>query len=189
MDEAVSEELTEITRKLGESYNKHKRSEREKNEWREAFFEQATHELQQELPPQTVAEYETSDVEDALRQAQRQYVKHTVIAVESDGNKTRIVLEQDPAYRPFTYINPSDGQIYKKSVSEGSPVLDDEGLLERDPDLYHRVMKKEVVYTPRDFSELAPEELEELSKYITFPKPQVKLQAPRRATQEELDDA
>jgi hypothetical protein len=183
----MSEELNDVTRRLGENYDLYKEYEKAKNRLRDQFFERVTEELAEEVPPQIIAEYE-GDEEQALRQAQRQYVRHKVISTEKTKGGYKVILEEDPAFRPFEYVNPSDGRVYRRSVVAGSPSLDDDALQEENPELWHSITEVVVKRELKPLEDLTPEQVAELQPYITMPEPQVKLTAPRRATQEELDN-
>jgi hypothetical protein len=184
----MSEELSDLTRRLGENYDRAKEYERAKNRLREEFFARVTDELSEEVAPQIVTEYETDDEEQALRQAQRQYVRHSVVATKRTESGYQVILQEDPGLRPFQYVNPADGRVYQRIVSEGSPVLDDEAIREEKPELWeaitHEVTKREL----KPLENLTPEQIADLEPYIALPKPQVRLAAPRKAKPEELDN-
>jgi hypothetical protein len=173
---------------LGKTYDEWKRSEREKNERRDEFFSQINEHLKDEVAPQIVIEFPTDDEEEALRQAQRQYVRHRVVATSQVEQGYKVVLEENPELRPYTYINPADGKVYQRIISEGSPSLDDEALQEEKPELWQGITEEVVTRRLRPLDELTPEQLEEIQPYITMPKPQPRLAAPRLAKPEELDN-
>lgn len=181
-------DLNDITSKLGESYDIWKDGEKAKNKLRDTFFNTVNRELSEQVAPQIVAEFPTEDEEDALRRAQRQYVRHRVISTSKVEGGYQVVLEEDPELRPFSYLNKTDGRVYQRIVSEGSPVLDDDALKDENPELWEAITEEVTERKLKPLENLSPEQIEELSPYISLPKPQVRLAAPRKAKPEELDD-
>lgn len=180
--------MNDETRDLGEAYRRWKDAEKAKNVARDKFFHAITEELEQEIPPQVVERIEASDDEQALRIAQRRFVRHRVVDVARvSDTEYDIILEEDAATRPYTYINRDDGFVYRRIISEGSPILDDEALRDERPDLWEAITEEVVERKLRPLDELSPEEQSALKPYIAMPKPQVKLGPPRKATPEELD--
>lgn len=184
----MSEELRNLTRELGISYDQWKEQERLKNHFRDQFFQQINDELKQEIPPQLVVEFPTNDEESALRQAQRQYIRHRVVSTAPVEGGYQVILEEDAELRPFTYINEADGRVYQRIISEGSPTLDDDSLKEEDPALWESITQEVTERKLKPLEQLSPEQLEQLQPYISMPKPQVRLAAPRKAKPEELDN-
>lgn len=182
------DELAETTSRLGRVYDEWKQAEKFKDEYREEFFRQVSEKLKEEVAPQIIAEFPTEDEEEALRMAQRQYVRHRVVSSAPMEGGYQVVLEEDAELRPFTFLNKEDGQVYQRIVSEGSPSLDDEALAEEQPELWEAITNEVTTRELKPLEELTPEQVAELQKYITMPKPQMRLGKPRRAKPEELDD-
>lgn len=180
--------MKDQTRQLGEAYRRWKDAEKDKNVARDRFFRAVTEELEQEVPPQVVERIEASDDEQALRVAQRRFIRHRVVDVgRVSDTEYDVVLEEDASLRPYTYVNPDDGNVYRRIISEGAPVLDDEALRDERPELWEAITEEVVERRLKPLDSLSPSEQEALRPYIAMPKPQVKLGAPRKATQEELD--
>jgi hypothetical protein len=179
--------LDDATSKLGEAYRSWKRLEKEKDAAKREFFELATTELGSELPEQSVEHVEAETEEEALRIAQRLFHRHLVKDVREDEEGWHVILEEDPELREFTYINRSDGYVYKRSISEGAPSLDDQGLAQEQPELWeaitHEITRREL----RPLEDLTPEQVQALRPYLTMPRPQPRLIAPRKAKPEEMD--
>lgn len=184
----MSDELNDLTRRLGISYSEWKAGESDKNRLRDEFFSQVNRELKDEVPPQLVIEIPVNDEETALRQIQRQYIRHRVISTAPVEGGYQVILEEDPELRPFTYVNPSDGKVYQRIVSEGSPILDDDSIRDENPALWEAITEEVTERKLKPLENLTPEQLEELQPYISMPKPQVRLGAPRNAKPEELDN-
>ncbi|HEY5443063.1 MAG TPA: hypothetical protein VIJ87_01050 [Pyrinomonadaceae bacterium] len=182
--------MNEETKQLGEAYRQWKDAEKSKNVARDKFFRAVTEELEQEIPPQVVERVEASDDEQALRIAQRRFVRHRVVDVARvSDTEYDVILEEDASLRPYSYINRDDGTVYRRIISEGTPILDDEALRDESPELWEAITEEVVERKLKPLDKLTPEETEALRPYIAMPKPQVKLGAPRKATQEELDGA
>src|SRR5690349_25097082 len=115
--------LDETTKKLGEEHRKWKEAEKEKNALRERFFREASEALSEQLPARSVVQIPAKDLEDVYRICQRRYPKHRVADVQEDNGEWNVVLEEDPQYRSFTYINKIDGQVYQRIISDGSAYL------------------------------------------------------------------
>jgi len=176
------------TTRLGELYRQWKEAEKAKNQAKEKWFRAVTEELEQEIPAQVVERVEATDDEQALRVAQRRFVRYRVVDVARvSDTEYDVVLEEDAALKPFTYVNKSDGNVYRRDVVEGSPTLDDEGVREELPELWNEITEEVTERRLKPLDQLTPEQAEALRPYIAMPKPQVKLGAPRPAKPEELD--
>src|SRR5438105_636461 len=145
---------------LGKKYSEWKHAERAKNELRDEFFRQINDHLKDEVAPQLVVEFPTDDEEEALRQAQRQYVRYRIVATSKVDQGYQVILEEDPECRPFTYINPADGKVYQRIVSEGSPSLDDEELKQEKPELWQAITREVTTRELKPLDQLTPEQLE-----------------------------
>lgn len=184
----MSDKFINITENLGNTYRTWKQSGKLKDDLRDKFFSQINEELKEEVPPQLVVEFPTDDEEAALRQAQRQYIRHRIVSTAPVEGGYQVILEEDPEYRAFTYINPADGQVYQRIISEGSPSLDDDTLREENPELWEAITEEVTERKLKPLDNLTAEQLAGLQPYITMPKPQVRLAAPRKAKPEELDN-
>lgn len=185
--------LDDITRQLGEAYDKWKTGEKEKNKLRDDFFNAATEELDSELPAQRVSVIDAGSEEQARRIAQRRFHKFNITDLRQIPGEDRweVVVEEEPALRGFSYLNREDGRVYSRQLVEGTPLLDDEAIRDEDPELWERI-SKEVVTVTREvipLDELSDEEVAAIQPYIFMPKPTVKLAAPRKAKPEELDES
>lgn len=182
--------MNEETRQLGEAYHRWKEAEKSKNVAKEKFFRAVTEELEQEIPPQVIERVEAANDEEALRIAQRRFIRHRVVDVARINDyEYGIILEEDASLRPYSYVNPDDGFVYKRIISEGTPTLDDEALRDERPELWEAITEEVVERKLKPLDDLTPEQADALRPYIAMPKPQVKLGAPRKATPEELDGA
>jgi hypothetical protein len=182
--------LQEVTSLLGSDYKTWKTAEKDKNTQKDKFFELATEALEQETLATVALEIEADSYESAEELAHSQYPRYRVIkVVKGDDNLWVITMEEDPALKPFVYVNRDDKMVYQRQVVEGSPMLDDERLQEEAPELW-----EEITYVPeperklKSFDQLSAEQLAAVQPFLYSAKPSVKLAAPRKAKPEELED-
>ena len=181
--------LDEVTGELGSVYETWKRAEKVKDMLKRHFFDAINEELKDEVPKQVVQQVEAADEEEALRIAQRMYPRFTTVTVREDSDGIwNVVLEENPELREFSYLNKADGKVYQRIIAEGSPSLDDEGLAEEQPELWDSITTEVTTRVLRPLEELTAEQVAAIQPYITMPKPQTRLGAPRKAKEEELED-
>jgi hypothetical protein len=188
MSDEKPETIEEITKKLGEADKQEKKGKKDREKYRAKFFQIAT---KRAGDPATFTGrvYGPTEAE-ARARAEQYYPACEVTAIEGqDGDEDYygVILQEKPEFQPYTYVNPEDGQVYRRQVVAGSTMFDDELLEERDPDLYERVTKEETKRVLRDQGEIDAEDLAKLSEYIYEGPPQIKLPAPRKAKPEELE--
>lgn len=180
--------LQGITNKLGSSYDMWKVWEKEKEATKKEFFNEVTKLLSEETPAQILEEVYASDADVARERAAKKFPRFKVLDVILDKPGVyRVALEENPAYRSFQYVNEDDGMIYQKTVVEGSAILDDDRIKEEDPEFW-----EEISFVPTDrqlkpLEELSSTQLAKLAEYMYAGKPTVKLTAPRKAKEEELN--
>lgn len=125
--------LDQVTKELGEHHAALAKEKAALAESREKFFALATETLEEKNLARLVAKVpaETS-VDEYVGKYHPGYR-----IVEQDGDQ--VILEEDPAYLPFVYVNPITGKKYERNVVQPQPLLDDETLAWEDPDLWFRV--------------------------------------------------
>lgn len=106
--------------------------------------------------------------------------------VSTDTEENTVVIEEDPAFKKFVHVNPEDGKLYRRNVSQEGPSLDDERLQAEDPALWKRLTKPARVLKPMD--KIPNKDLAAMQAYFVPGKMTVKLDAPRNAKPEELGD-
>lgn len=129
-------DLTAITRDLGKAYKKWKAGEKEKERYRKKFFDAVTSVSADDLDEKliTVVLKEGDTIEAYV---ERQHPGWTLDDVrEYDDGRIEAILIADPAFVPFTFVNPDDGMVYKRQISSGGQVLDDERLRAENPELW-----------------------------------------------------
>lgn len=187
----MTNDLKDLTLRLGLGYRAWKDGEKVKNTAKDDFFE-AVEEMfrEQNLAEKFVTVHAESeaDAREILAKQNPDWVVGRVLSLE-DGRYEGLIIE-NAAYQPFSFVNPDDGMVYSKQVVAGQVFVDDERLKSEDPDLY-----EQVTYVPepervlKDLDDLPAHVLAKLSEYIYQGRPTVKLAAPRRATDEELESA
>lgn len=181
-------DLFEIGKRLGDSYREWKTKEKEKNKYRDQFFRVATERLEGETPAQIYEQVVASDREEAIKIAQKKFPRFTVLdAIEDEYDIWRVVLEENPVYRSFSFVNPVDGMVYQRVIVEGSPMLDDERLKEEDPEFWAEISHIPQERVMKPIEDLTQDQIAKLQEYVYTAKPTVKLAAPRKAKSEELE--
>lgn len=188
--------LEEATTDLGDAYRRWKTGEADKEKHRKEFFAAATAEASERTLAQKTVPVEDEDVateEEARAWLARHYPTWRVLDFDfnDDGDYLEALIEEDPQYMERVFVNPQDRKVYTKSVSVGSPLLDDDRLREEDPDLWERITE-EPPPPPRRLlpsEKISAEDLAAMEEYMYPGKPQVKLLAPRDAKDEELKEA
>jgi hypothetical protein len=211
-------DLTKITTELGEAYKAWKDGEKDKDELRKQFFTAIDERLAQEKPAEkyvTIGHRGMAE-EDARERLTKKYPTWKVDELRPSGDGWEAILVELSAYAAFTFVNAADGKVYQRQVSAGSVYIDDERLLEEDPDLWFKVTEvpnrgtlADLLYecgvdhlevdnkidylwpesqrVLRPLDSLDADTLAALSEYIYEGKPTVKLAAPRKAKAEELE--
>lgn len=185
-----------LTRELGKAYDAQKKAEKElkgddsKKKDRspglkERFFHEATQEAMASLAQKTYIGGLGGSEFDAFTLAEKYSPGWRAVSAEITSEGWRVLLEEDPAFKPFTYVNKEDKRVWGKQIVRSSPMLDDEELKNKDPDLWKRVTKPARVMRPLE--ELKPNDLAELQGFMYPGLLQVKLAPPRKAKPEELE--
>jgi hypothetical protein len=195
----MANQLQQITKQLGTAHKKKSEGERELKESRSKFFKAIDEEIlsTETLAQQTIEVPETVVDEETLIQHVAVFypgwqVGEVVSLVWADEAPTEIIIEENPAFKKFVYVNHEDGFVYRRNVSEGGPSLDDERLKVEDPELWKRITEVKVV--PRqqvrvlkDMETLPDKDLAAMQEYFVPGSMTVKLDAPRKAKPDELD--
>lgn len=143
----------EVVKKLAPAYREWKAGEKEKEKQRKLFFTAIEEDIEKNGEPAddlVVVVGCASDTQ-AIEKAEKEYPGWIVEAVrpyedpeklhpelEGEGvGAWECIISEDPKYMPFSVEY--EGFVWKKQVSEGSQMLDDERLAEEDPELYKRV--------------------------------------------------
>jgi len=186
--------LQQITKQLGSAHKKKSEGEKELKASRAQFFEAIDQEI---LSTQTLAQQTIEVPEDAADQ--EALLRHVAVfypgwqlgevvpSVWADGLPSEIIIEENPAFKKFVYVNHEDGNVYRRNVSEGGPSLDDERLKAEDPALWKRITTTKAVRVLKDMDTLPDKDLAAVQEYFVPGSMTVKLDAPRKAKPDELD--
>lgn len=128
-----------ITKEFGLEYSASKSAEKKVKQLQKEFFDAATEMLsQQSLASKTV---EVPDGVDA-KGLEQLYPGWKVITSLRPGKEEGVweaVLQEDPAFMAFNYVNPDDHMVYARTTAQGSPMLDDERLAAENPELWEEI--------------------------------------------------
>lgn len=182
-------DLAVITTKLGSAHATSKKAEKELKESRSEFFVAVDDEIveNETLARQTISVPEGLDAEAYVKQF------HPGWRVVDSGSKAHTyIIEEDPAFKKFVYVNHEDGNVYRRNVSQAGPSLDDDRLKEENPELWKRITEVKVVPRQRvrvlkDLETVSNKDLAEMQEYFVPGPMTVKLDAPRKAKPDELD--
>lgn len=189
--------LAEAVKELAKAYEEFKSAEKrlkgdaktKKNRepgLKELFFHEATQASMVALAKKTVRiKKETNDAS-GRDEALRRNPGWVAVSERLDGGEWVVVLEEDPNYKQFEYVDQENKLVWKKQITAGTAWIDDEKLRAADPKLWMRASEPTRVL--KDLTSLAPKDLVQIQKYIYPGVLQIKLAAPRKAKPEELDD-
>jgi hypothetical protein len=182
----MSHDLSQITKDLGSTHKSSKELEKKLKDCRAKFFEAVDEQI---LSSETLARQTITVPEDVEPEA---YVKqfHPGWRVVDPGSKEHTyIIEEDPSFKKFVYVNHDDGNVYRRNVSQAGPSLDNERLKEEDPDLWKRISVSKVqrVRVLKDMEEISNKDLAAMQEYFVPGPMTVKLDAPRKAKPDELD--
>jgi hypothetical protein len=191
-------DLAAITTKLGSAHATSKKAEKELKESRSEFFVAIDDEIveNETLARQTIEL--PSDIPFPVNEDDQgviNYVKqfHPGWRLADVGSKENTyIIEEDPSFKKFVYVNRKDGQVYRRNVSQAGPSLDDERLKEENPELWKRiteskVIPRQVTRVLKDLETVSNKDLAEMQEYFVPGPMTVKLDAPRKAKPDELD--
>lgn len=110
--------------------------------------------------------------------------------VDEDGDtEWKLIIQEDPEKKSYTYINPIDGLVYTHSVAESAPSVDMERLKSEDPHLWQTITFQpplpERQLKPLD--DLTEVQKDKLRNFLTPPALQHKMLSPRKPKPEELE--
>lgn len=182
--------FSELTSKLGSAYDAYKAAEKnlgtsKSPAVKQEFFDEATKAVASETLATKTVVVEAESSAEASAEATRRNPRWEVSAVAEHEDSYSVALTENPKYKPYTFVNKEDKRVWKKSVVDGSPTLDEEALQASDPELWDRVTVSVRQLLPLE--ELDPSDLAQLESYIYPGKPIIKLDSPRKAKSEELD--
>ena|ERR1019366_1994259 len=183
----MDHELDEITKQLGTAHRAKSAAEKDLKVSRSKFFEAIDEEIiaNETLAQQTIEVPDNIDIESYVTQFYPGW-----LLIDSDDDS--VLIEEDPSFKKFVYINHEDGYVYRRNVSQSGPSLDDDRLKAENPKLWKRITQEEeipakVVRVLKDLETLPDKDLAAMQEYFVPGSMTVKLDAPRKAKQDELD--
>lgn len=193
---ATTHKINAVTKRLLGHYTAKKDRESKQKKYQKEFFGLLTELVR--VDPETTLARKTVEVPEYYFEypetyAETYYPEWNVMIVDTTRDKDgkpeaiTVTLEENPEYKAATWVNAAIGVLFAKQVRMGSPMLDDERLLDQDPWLYNDLMER--TWQLKPLGELDSDTLSKLQTYVYRGKPTLALQSPREATQEELADA
>lgn len=177
--------LEDITKEFGIAHKEEAEAKAKKEKYRKLFFDLITIPKSQ-LAQQTIF-YEGSDPDNHVATL---YPKWRVVAKEEtdlDG-EWRILIQEDPTKKSYTYLNKVDGMVYTRTVAESAPGVDLARLKAENPALYLEITveppKPARVLKP--LADLEEDQKDELKEYLTPVSLTNRMEKPRLPKPEEL---
>lgn len=178
--------IEEITKQFGEAHAEQAAAKVRMDKLKKQFFDLIRIPSSQ-LARQTIY-YEGSDPD---KHVATLYPKWRIIKKEMthlDG-EWRIIIEENPKKKSFSYINPLDGMKYTRTVAESAPGVDLARLKQENPALYNEVTveppRLERVLKP--LSDLEEDQKDELKEYLTPVSLTNRMEKPSKPKPEELE--
>jgi hypothetical protein len=174
-----------ILAKLDEGYEQWKTGEKQKNEYKDKFFQAITEEMAQSVLAEDLAVVAAHTEEDARARLARYYPRHVVEAVRpADEGFYEAIIVENPAFLPHAVT--FEGLVFERQIVSGALLLDDERLKEEDPELWEKVTYvPEPKRTLRPLDQLDAQLVAELQEYMYEGPPTVKLPAPKKIKEED----
>jgi hypothetical protein len=201
LSKTLHDKLVFTTTQLGESYAAWKEEEKNKEEDRKAFFELALEHLRDddklELRTKVVeVVLAVASLELAQQKAERRHPRFRVqgvqkVAEADDGSAHhyKVVLQENPEFVSFTFINEHDERVYQRRVDDGPLRIDEDEFEEQNPSLYLSLCKEtwggKLVICPLDL--MTPAVRQSVAEYIYPGPPKVVLAPPRAIKPEDLE--
>jgi hypothetical protein len=181
--------LEVVTQELGKAHADTKDGEARLKKRRLEFFSLAQEAVASKtLARRTVSVAEFDSEDEAKVWLERHYPTFRLIEFDLREDDIVAILEEDPEKQPFVFVNPVDKKVYRKQVVGGSPMLDDDALKEEDPELWERItFVPEPERRLKAQDELEAEDLAKMQKYMYPGPPTIKLAAPRKAKDQEIE--
>lgn len=187
MNEELKTTLASITQTLGTYHSDKARAERQLQKARTQFFDTINQALGERRLATRLIDLPSVDPDRVEGWVKLHYPGWRIQSIRPD--EKQLAIEEDPAFKPFTFVNPVDGKVYSRQISQGGPSVDDERLRQENPELYMRVTRLPTERELRPVSEMKPDDFAALEPYLIPDKLTPKLAAPRKAKPEELEEA
>ncbi len=185
VDKKEPETIDEVTVAFAEAHRQQEQAKSTMDGLKSKFFSMLTI-PQTKLARQTVY-YDGTDPEQHVATL---YPKYQIISKHFDlGQKEwRLVIEEDPEKKTWTYFNRAAGLVFERQVRESAPAVDLARLKKEHPALY-----RQMTFQPKPPRELKPlDKLDEkqkatLMRYLLPVKLTNAMSKPREPKPEEID--
>lgn len=179
--------IESITRQFNKAHQRVEKYEKEKGRLRAIFFNLISFDSEQ-LARQTI--YVEGDPDQHVATL---YPKWRVVTKElihlDDETEWRVIIEEDPEKKNFTFVNALDGMAYTRTVAESAPGIDLDRLKAEKPLVYQSVTFQPDP-PPRELKalkDLTEEQKDIVKTYLTPAKLTNRMEKPRKAKPEELE--
>lgn len=175
--------IEEVTKLFGVAHAEEADAKARKEKYRKQFFDLI------EIPESQLSRqsiwYEGDDPDGYVA---AMYPKWRILKKDDSAGEWKIIIQEDPAKKNFTYVNPLDGLVYARTVAESAPDIDLERLsVDRNKDWWEMTVQPKPPRELKPIDELTEEQKEILKEYLLPPKLTNRMEKPRKPKPEELD--
>lgn len=217
VEESEERTLEQITTDLGESYEVWKEGEKLKDSYKDEFFEAVTASIDTSDLAKKTINVSLEEEDEAREWIKARHPLFSIDSMQKTDEGYRAILTENPELKSYVFVNPKDKKVYQRSVSEGSPYLDDNAVRAKDPDLWleisdvpMRAIFGEMLYESgvdhtevndridalfpahhralKPLGQLSDEQMAAIQEYLIYTKPRITFPAVRKAKPDELPD-
>ncbi len=131
---AKQPDLTKITTKFGQLYDRASKANEIKQKAQESFFNALTQILETKVLKQQIVDKKYDDLT-AQEFIDRYYPGWRILHTQDN----LLTIEEDPKYLKNIFVNKEDGRVYGRTVAQSSQQLDNERLIVENPDLWNQI--------------------------------------------------
>jgi hypothetical protein len=177
--------IDEVAQLFGQAHKEEAEWKKQKDKWRKQFFDLIAI-PEEQLARQTIY----IDAEDAELYVATLYPKWRILKKDKlEPLEWRVIIEEDPTKKTYQYVNPRDNQVYTRTVAESAPEVDLERMaLDNSQFWYDVTFQPKPPRELRPLEELDEEQLDKLKNYLLPPKLTNRMEKPRKAKPEELEE-
>lgn len=129
-------DLDKLTSRFGRAYTSAKKAAERQAKVQAEFFNAIDQTLEGLVRRHQIVEFTGKD-EPYDTWITTRYPGWRLRSVSEDGE--RLVIEEDPKFMKFTFVNKADGMVYGRTVSQSGNGLDIERLQEENPELWEQI--------------------------------------------------
>jgi hypothetical protein len=180
--------IENVTKRFGRAHGTKERAEKAMAKARQEFFD-LIEIPESELSRQTIyAECDNPEAYVASLYPKWRILNSKLVDPEIP-DEWKLVIQEDPDKRNYTYVNPLDGKVYGRTVAESAPEVDLERIKAED-EKWYKAITEQPEPPPRrlvPLDRLTDEDKDRLKKYLLPVKLQNRMEKPRDPKPEELD--